>query len=292
MNRNVRKKTDEMPHKKKTYVARICMICMLLASVMVTGGCSAAKEAENATGDAAVTTEAGESADADTQSAAGGIEQESGADGSIDFEMLTQINPEIWGWLYIPGTNIDRPLLKSTVSDDYYADHTADGTEGEEGALYIEIPNQTNLCDFNTVIHGKDQQEDDLFYELHKFDDPDFFAQNEQLYIYTPDNVYTYEIFGACYDEGSDILRRYDYTTEQGCNAYLSDFYSRRDLSMNKREGWEDLTAANFLLTLDGTTADDKQFVVLAVLIDAGEAHMGRVIYDENDPDIHLEDVQ
>ncbi len=221
-----------------------------------------------------------------------GLANETAKDGRIDFEALQQVNPEIWGWLYIPGTTIDRPLLQSASSDDYYKTHTADGQEGDEGALYIEIPNQTNLCDFNTVIHGKDQKEGDLFYDLHKFEDPDFFEDHQALYIYTPDNLYTYVIYGAYYDEDSDILRRYDYTTTQGCSAYLTDYYDRRDMSMQKREGWEGLSAGNFLLTLDGSTTDGRQFVVMAALIDAGQANMNRVIYDESDSDIHFEDVE
>ena len=133
------------------------------------------------------------------------------------------------------------------------------------------------------MIHGKDQKEGDLFYELHKFEEPDFFNEHEALYIYTPDNVYTYSIYAAYYDEGSDILRRYDYTTYQGCNAYLADYYDRRDMTMNKRDGWEDLTAGHFLLTLDGTTIEDRQFVVMAGLVNAGVASMDRMIFDGTD---------
>ena len=212
-----------------------------------------------------------------------GLQFETVKDGRIDFTVLQEENPEIWGWLYIPGTDIDRPLLQSATSDTYYQNHMADGQEGEAGALYIEIPNQTNLCDFNTVIHGKDQKEGDLFYELHKFEEPDFFNEHEALYIYTPDNVYTYSIYAAYYDEGSDILRRYDYTTYQGCNAYLADYYDRRDMTMNKRDGWEDITAGHFLLTLDGITTGDRQFVVMAGLVNAGVASMDRMIFDGTD---------
>lgn len=212
-----------------------------------------------------------------------GLDFESAKDGRVDFEVLQEENPEIFGWIYIPGTEIDYPLLQSTVSDTYYQDHTADGKEGARGALYIEIPNQTNLCDFNTIIHGKDQQETDLFYRLHEFEDPDYFAEHETLYLYTPDNVYTYSIYAAYYDEGSDILRRYDYTTYQGCRQYLKDYFDRRDMTMNKREGWEELTERHFLLTLDGTTVDNRQYVVMAALVNAGVAQMDRMIFDGTD---------
>ena len=260
-----------------------CLSVLLLMGILMGCGSSNTDSREETTG---TETQEGQASDAvtgaeETQST--GLGFETAKDGRIDFDVLQEENPEIWGWLYIPGADIDQPLLQSATSDTWYQDHTADGQEGEEGALYIEIPNQTNLCDFNTVIHGKDQKEGDLFYELHKFEDPDFFREHEALYIYTPDNVYTYSIYAAYYDEGSDILRRYDYTTYQGCDAYLADYYDRRDMSMNKREGWEDLTAGHFLLTLDGSTVGDKQFVVMAGLVNAGVADMDRTIFDGTD---------
>ena len=257
-----------------------CLSMLLIMGILIGCGSSNTDNREDTTGTEEQTPAGASEVEEENRT---GLQFETAKDGRIDFTVLQEENPEIWGWLYIPGTDIDRPLLQSTTSDTYYQDHMADGQEGETGALYIEIPNQTNLCDFNTVIHGKDQKEGDLFYELHKFEEPDFFNEHEALYIYTPDNVYTYSIYAAYYDEGSDILRRYDYTTYQGCNAYLADYYDRRDMTMNKRDGWEDLTAGHFLLTLDGTTTGDRQFIVMAGLVNAGVANMDRMIFDGTD---------
>ena len=84
---------------------------------------------------------------------------ESAADGQIDFSMLQEQNPDIFAWLYIPGTNIDLPVLQSPVSDEYYITHDIWGHENATGAVYTEMPNLMNMCDFNTVIHGDDLEE-------------------------------------------------------------------------------------------------------------------------------------
>jgi len=269
--------------KKWIKVVSGCISILLIMGILIGCGSSNTDNEEITAGTEEQTSASASESTPEAEENRTGIQFETAKDGRIDFTVLQEENPEIWGWLYIPGTDIDRPLLQSATSDTYYQNHTADGQEGEAGALYIEIPNQINLCDFNTVIHGKDQKEGDLFYELHKFEEPDFFNEHEALYIYTPDNVYTYSIYAAYYDEGSDILRRYDYTTYQGCNAYLADYYDRRDMTMNKRDGWEDLTAGHFLLTLDGATTEDRQFVVMAGLVNAGVANMDRMIFDGTD---------
>lgn len=206
---------------------------------------------------------------------------ESAADGHIDFEALQQINPDIFAWLYVPGTGIDVPVLQSHESDEYYKTHIADGKEGAAGAVYTEMPNLMNMCDFNTILHGKDMEEDDLFSGLHRFEDQDFFEQNEVFYLYLPDNVLTYEVFAAYYDEGSDILRRYDYTTYSGCQSYLEDLYGYRSINKNMRDGWDDLTPYHFLVTLDGSTREDNtQYVVVGALIEDAAGTIDRMIFD------------
>ena len=39
---------------------------------------------------------------------------------NIDFDKLKENNPDIWGWLTVPGTSIDVPLLQSFDEPDKY----------------------------------------------------------------------------------------------------------------------------------------------------------------------------
>lgn len=211
-----------------------------------------------------------------------GRSPESAQDGIIDFVMLAEYNPDIFAWLYVPGTNIDLPILQSGVADDYYADHLADGTEGAAGAPYTEMANLMNMCDFNTIIHGHEQAEDGLFYQLHRFEDPDFFAANDVFHIYLPDNVLTYRIVTAYYDGDSDILRRFDYTTTAGCQSYLEQMLGARDIGRNLREGADQLTPYHFLVTLNGDTNSDtqSQYVVIGLLVDDQAGTITRTMFD------------
>lgn len=208
-------------------------------------------------------------------------EAESAEDGKIDFSMLKEQNPDIFAWLYVPGTNIDLPILQSGKKDDYYKYHTIDGTESDAGAPYTEMANLMNMCDFNTIIHAKDLEEGDWFYELHQFENPAFFEENMVFYIYLPDNVLTYVITAAYYDEGSDLLRRYDYTTYDGCLRYLEQMKEQRDMGKQMREGVE-MTPYHYLVTLNGSIRPDKssQYVVIGMLVNDAAGTIDRVILD------------
>ena len=132
------------------------------------------------------------------------------------------------------------------------------------------------------LFRSRDREDGDPFIDLHRLEDPDFFAEHEKFYIYLPDNVLTYEIFAVYNDECSDILRRFDYTTYAGCQAYLEQVYASREMGKQLREGWDDLTPYHFLVTLNGSVreAEEKQFVVIGVLIGDAAGQIDRVILD------------
>lgn len=213
-----------------------------------------------------------------------GIANETAVDAEIDFEALQAENSEIFGWLHIPDTSIDAPILQSAEGDDYYETHNALKEEDEGGALYIEAANLSSMCDFNTVIHGRTSEggESGLFADLYRFADPDFFDSHEQVYVYLDGNVLTYEVFAAFERENTSLIRTYDFTYIAGCSQFLEDVYNIREMSMMIRSGWEDVTPYHFLITLTTSRPEspDKQFVVLAALINDPAGNIDRAVVE------------
>ncbi len=209
-----------------------------------------------------------------------GATYESAKDGEVDIASLQKENPDIFGWLYIPGTNIDHPVLQSTEADEYYESHNALGEEDDAGALYIELANLTDMCDFNTVIHGKTTDEGTMFSELYEFADPDFFEGHEKAFIYLDGNLLTYEIFAAFEQEDISLIRTYDFTWASGCQEFLDELYGRKIMGKNIRQGWEGVTPRHFLITLTTKKdpASDKQFIVVAGLVGDAAGNIDRLV--------------
>lgn len=216
--------------------------------------------------------------DAETSAAVretAGIAAETAKDTQIDFAALKEENPDIFAWIHIPDTQIDYPVLQSEEADDFYESHNAYGQADDSGAIYIELANLTSMCDFNTVLHGKM-----LFADLYQFADPDFFEEHEKIYLYLDGNVLTYEVFAAYERENTSLIRTYDFTYTAGCKQFLDDLYGAREMNKNLREGWDDLTPYHFLITLTTQKEDnaDKQFIVVAALIDDAAGTIDRVV--------------
>lgn len=213
-----------------------------------------------------------------------GIDHETAKDTVVNIKALQEENPDIFAWLYVPGTDIDCPVLQSMQSDDYYEGHNAYGEMDEKGAVYTELANLTNMCDFNTVLHGKTSEDGKggLFAQLYQFADPDFFEKHWTAYLYLDGNLLTYEIFAAYERENTSLIRTYDFTYISGCQKFLDDLYDTRVMGMNFREGWGDLTPYHFLITLTTSRGEsaNKQFVVFGGLVNDAAGTIDRVMYE------------
>ncbi len=215
----------------------------------------------------------------ETEAAAVGISYETAADGSVDFAVLQEENPDIFAWLYVPGTGIDCPVVQSGIADDFYETHDAAGKENEDGAVYTEMANLVDMTDFNTVLHGKAVEGNGNFADLYQYMDSDFFEKNDKIYIFLDGNLLGYEIFAAYEREDDSLIRRYNFTSAEGCNDFLADLYTR-EMGKQIREGWDGLTCNHFLITLTTKVKEDdeRQFVVIGALIEDEAGTLNRAV--------------
>ena len=49
---------------------------------------------------------------------------------NLDWEALGQVNPDIYAWICIPGTQVDYPILQHPSDDSYYRKYNMNGTRG------------------------------------------------------------------------------------------------------------------------------------------------------------------
>lgn len=196
---------------------------------------------------------------------------ESAHDMQVDIKALQEENPDVFGWIYVPGTNIDYPILQSAISDDYYENHNMLAELSDEGALYIEMANLVDMCDFNTVIHGKSDSNgtNGLFAELYQYTEESYLNENNTVYVFLDGNTLTYQIFAAFERDNTSLIRTYDFTYINGCQDYLDDIFTKK-IGKNVVEGWKEvLSPYNFLITLSTSLGNsaEKQYVVVAALI-------------------------
>ena len=140
----------------------------------------------------------------------------------IDFNALAQTNPEVVGWIYAPGTNINYAVVQSAADDLFYDDHGVDRSYYSGGSIFSQRYNTTTFQDPVTVLYGHNRQSQTMFAQVNNFADAAFFAKNQKIFVYTPDKVYEYTIFAAYPHSSEHLLLCHDFTDPQQFAGYFA----------------------------------------------------------------------
>ncbi len=115
---------------------------------------------------------------------------------ALDLEALRQVNPDVIGWVRIPQTRIDYPVLQGE-DNEFYLKHTWEGKPNGVGAIFMEHQNLTDLTDFNTILYGHNMNDGSMFAQLKRFASKWQWERSPYVYLATDQGVYRYEIFSA-----------------------------------------------------------------------------------------------
>lgn len=98
-----------------------------------------------------------------------------------DWDSLIGINADVKGWLYLPDTPIDLPVV-GTSDNDYYLMHDFWKQKKSAGCPFMD--KDTSQWDFNRTIyaHNMSRSSDVMFSPLLNFKDGDYFMARRQLY--------------------------------------------------------------------------------------------------------------
>lgn len=166
--------------------------------------------------------EMGQLQDAYTQPA-----EESAPYPTIDWESLSQDNPDAVGWIYVPGTNIDYPVVAAPQEDPtHYLRHNLSGTWSPAGTPYLDSGCNRDFTSFNSVIFGHHLINDTMLSAFANYVDEAYFNAHRTIYLLTPNEVLTLRVVAANVIDGYSEEKRVLFSDR---NSYLD--YWRSQLS-------------------------------------------------------------
>ena len=156
--------------------------------------------------------------------------------------------PDVYGWIKVPDTHIDHPIMQSN-NNDYYLNHSYKGTALVTGSIFADYTcSRTIMKNYNTVFYGHNITTGDMFHDVTKFLDEDFFY-SKKIYVYTLDGVFVYEpfaIFEAKDDSG------YIQTDFEGSDAFIE--FAERMQSNSRFNRHIEFKASDRMITLSTCT--------------------------------------
>lgn len=97
----------------------------------------------------------------------------------VSFLPMLEEYPDMVGWITVPGTIIDYPVVQGS-DNDYFLTHDYKGDSNRNGAIYLDfrVDFEYGRISRNVIIHGHHMKSGVMFANLVKYDDPEFLRQN------------------------------------------------------------------------------------------------------------------
>ncbi|EOT22454.1 SrtB family sortase [Eubacterium sp. 14-2] len=185
-----------------------------------------------------------------------------------EYQGLHEQNSDFAGWLTIPGTEIDYPVMQAVPeSSDFYLTHNYDGQEDINGSIFLDSRNDYEQQDDNLIIYGHNMKSGMMFGGLKNYLDESYSLEHKMVTFNTIYEKAQYEIIAVCLSkvsqEGEEGIRYYDFINagnEENFNHYL-DYIKE----MNIMSGDINASYGDRLLTLstcNNYTEDGRLFLV------------------------------
>ena len=114
----------------------------------------------------------------------------------INLTALREVNPDVVGWIRIPDTQIDYPLMQGE-DNQYYLERTWKGEPNAAGSIFLEQHCSADLSDFNTIVYGHRMKNGSMFAALKYYNDEAYWKEHPYVYILDDAGVHRYEVFSA-----------------------------------------------------------------------------------------------
>ncbi len=112
----------------------------------------------------------------------------------VDLESLREENDDVIGWIYIPDTNVNFPLLQGEDNEQYlYQSYEKEYLTA--GSIFLDYRCSDDFSDGNTVIYGHNMHNGSMFGKLKKYASEDYRDAHPYIYIMKADGSWNkYEV--------------------------------------------------------------------------------------------------
>ncbi|MBP7059110.1 MAG: class B sortase [Lachnospiraceae bacterium] len=178
-------------------------------------------------------------------------------------------NPEMVGWISVPDTDINYPVVSKANDNQYYLTHAFDNSEDKNGSIFMDyrcdIVNPTS----NTIVYGHHMNSGLMFGTLDKYlnKDKTYLDAHKIINFNTIYEKRQYEIVAVCLSavkyQDENSYRYYNFVqakTQKDFDNFKSDVESR-----NMYGGDVDIKSSDQLLTLSTCNhyiQDGREFII------------------------------
>lgn len=199
----------------------------------------------------------------------------------VDWDALLAVNPDTVGWVYVPGTPINYPIVHSHDNDEYlyvnFNGEYGNGLQPTYGTPFLMAQNAGDFSDAANIVQAHDMENGTMFAEIPKLGNDEAFNAHRTAYVLTPRRNYRLQSMALVECAANDPIVRTSFNGRDDFAGYLEGLLSRSIVAADPAgPAVEDIGKAVLLSTCTADGTDRRSLLVCAVVEYAepgGESH-------------------
>ena len=182
----------------------------------------------------------------------------------LSLENLQAVNSDVVGWITIPDTDVNYPILQ-TGDNRFYLNKTWKKQASTVGSIFMECQNRADLSQFNTLIYGHNMKDGSMFSVLRNYLEEGYWEEHPYVYVAVENDVRRYDIYAA-YEVGVwEITYGLEIEKEEDKQEFIDFGLSKSKIDTGVVPTVEDDVLTLSTCTGNGNAATGTRWVIQAV---------------------------
>ena len=181
---------------------------------------------------------------------------------TVDFAALSEINPDIVGWIYIEDTEINYPVVQGS-DNQYYLKHLFSGEYNSSGCIFLDSRVAEDFSDRHSILYGHHMKNGTMFSGLDQYKVQEHYDSHPTALLMTPTGNYEVTFFAGYVASVADTAWNVGFGSDAEFEAWLE---SARERSCFESDIPVAVTDGILTLSTCSYEFDNARFVLLGVL--------------------------
>jgi len=139
----------------------------------------------------------------------------------IDWNALKNTNPDVIGYIFIPDTKLNNPIVHSSDNMDYL-NTTFEGATNSAGCIFLDCNNHPTFTDYNSIVYGHSMKNGTMFRVLIQYEKESFYKEHPYIYLCTPDGNKRYGVLSVIRSNADSVAYTLSFMEKGSYGTFLS----------------------------------------------------------------------
>jgi sortase B len=140
----------------------------------------------------------------------------------FDWDNLLERNPDTVGWIIVPGTQINYPVVQG-ANNEYYLYRLFDDTASGTGTVFSDYQGSKTLDAQNNLIYGHNMLDGSMFSDITMYTNQDFFDEHTVVYLGTPERNYELRTVATSKVDQNAPIRVFDFDSDADFTDFITE---------------------------------------------------------------------